>query len=56
MRPPIRYAKTTAIAVPMMTRQNTMVDDDASMPLTNSGPKPHANTASATASNGSPLR
>ena len=29
IRPPIRYANTTATAVPMMTRQNTMVDDDS---------------------------
>ena len=33
----------------MSTRQNTIVLNDASIPFTNSGPKPHANTASATA-------
>ena len=54
MRPPTRYANATAITVPMVTRQNTMVAADASIPLTNSGPKPHANTASATANSGKP--
>ena len=40
MRPPIRYANATAITVPMVTRQNTMVGAEASMPFTNSGPNP----------------
>ena len=40
----------------MSTRQNTMVGADASMPFTNSGPNPHANTASATANSGRLLR
>ena len=55
-RPPIRYANGTAIAVPMVTRQSTMVGAEASMPFTKRGPNPHANTASDTASNGSPAR
>ena len=49
MRPPTQYANATAITVPISTRQNTIVGADASMPFTNSGPNPHANTASATA-------
>ena len=56
IRPPTRYAKPTAITVPRVTRQKTIVGADASMPFTNSGPKPHANTASATANSGIPLR
>src|SRR5215207_58269 len=56
MRPPTRYANATAIAVPISTRQNTIVDADASMPLTKSGPNPHAKTASATANSGRLLR
>ena len=54
MRPPTTYANAMAIAVPMVTRHKTMVGADASMPFTNSGPKPHANTATATASSGEP--
>ena len=55
-RPPIRYANGTAMAVPMVTRQSTMVGAEASMPFTKRGPNPHANTASDTASSGSPAR
>ena len=40
----------------MVTRQSTMVGAEASMPFTKRGPNPHANTASATASSGSPAR
>ena len=56
MRPPSAYAKATAINVPKRTRQNTIVLNEASMPFTNSGPNPHANTASATANSGRLLR
>jgi hypothetical protein len=45
-----------AIGMATTTRKNTMVAALASMPLTNSGPKPHANTARDAAKIGRPAR
>ena len=55
-RPPVMYAMLIMTGCAIHMRQNTTVFALALMPLTSSGPKPHAVTATATASNAVPVR